>query len=63
MKNRLKTQKGRKREFVRKTVTLPKDLEAYTEERADAPEHAGNLSSYIRNLILNDRKTRQSAAA
>jgi Arc/MetJ-type ribon-helix-helix transcriptional regulator len=41
--------------FMRKTVTIPSDLKHFVEERVAHPKHAGNLSSYVRNLILEDR--------
>jgi hypothetical protein len=35
-------------------VTLPDELGAFLEEQTAGPKHAGNFSSYVRNLILED---------
>jgi hypothetical protein len=43
-----------RRVFLRKTVTLPDELGAFLEEQTSGPKHAGNFSSYVRNLILED---------
>ena len=48
-----------RRIFLRKTVTLPDELGAFLEEQTAGPKHAGNFSSYVRNLILDDRETQQ----
>ena len=48
-----------RRVFLRKTVTLPDELGAFLEEQTAGPKHAGNFSSYVRNLILDDRETQQ----
>lgn len=50
-----------KQQFVRATVTIPAELAPFAQQRASQPEHAGNLSSYIRGLIVRDK--REAAAA
>jgi hypothetical protein len=55
MKHRTKQIKNRPGGFVRKTVTIPADLAGFVEQQKNFPEHAGNLSSYLRTLILRDR--------
>ena len=40
-------------------MTLPDELGAFLEEQTSGPKHAGNFSSYVRNLILDDRETQQ----
>jgi hypothetical protein len=50
-------------DFVRKTVTIPADLDPFATEQSRKPEHAGNLSSYIRTLILRDREKSDLKAA
>ena len=47
--------------FIRKSVTLPKEIGEFALDRAGAPEHAGNLSSYIRGLINRDREQQKAA--
>ena len=49
--------------FMRKTVTIPNDLKHFVEERVADPKHAGNLSSYVRNLILEDRAQHPEVSA
>lgn len=49
--------------FVRKTVTLPEDLEAFVLLRVGTLQHAGNLSSYLRGLIIEDRDKHGEVAA
>jgi hypothetical protein len=48
-------------EFVRKTITIPVELELFANDRSNQPEHAGNFSSYVRTLILRDRAEKQAA--
>jgi hypothetical protein len=43
--------------FVHRTISLPRDLVAFADERSAQPEHAGNFSSYLRSLIIQDRAT------
>ena len=45
-----------KQQFVRATVTIPAELAPFAQQRASEPEHAGNLSSYIRGLIVRDKR-------
>jgi len=47
-------------EFMRTTITLPAELQPFVEMRKSAPEHAGNMSAYVRSLILQDRKALDS---
>lgn len=49
--------------FFRATVTIPAELGAFTAEQKSRPEHAGNLSSYVRALILRDRESQKALAA
>lgn len=42
--------------FIRKTVTLPDEVAEFADSQAAKPEHAGNVSSYVRSLILQDRE-------
>lgn len=48
--------------FIRKTVTIPGELSGFVERETEKPAHAGNLSSYIRSLILRDREEKLKAA-
>ena len=45
--------------FLRKTVTVPSELGPFVDDQLAGPQHAGNFSSYVRNLILDDRETQQ----
>ena len=49
--------------FIRKTVTLPAELGDFALAQSSEPEHAGNLSSYVRGLILRDRRDLEKQAA
>jgi hypothetical protein len=62
-RNTKKDTAERNPEFVRKTITVPTDIVTFADEQVAKPEHAGNWSSYVRNLILNDRAKRQKQAA
>jgi len=42
--------------FYRFTFSLPAELKEFVETRARAPRHAGNLSSYIRDLVITDKE-------
>jgi len=44
-------------------VTLPDELGAFLEEQTSGPKHAGNFSSYVRNLILEDLEKKSEVAA
>lgn len=46
-------------DFRRATVTIPRELVPFADGRAAEPEHAGNFSSYIRSLILRDKRERE----
>ena len=55
--------KGKKRAgFMRPTLTIPTELSQFIDQQKNDPRHAGNLSSYIRMLIIED-KARQEAQA
>jgi hypothetical protein len=56
MKQREKKPSAPKGDFVRATITLPGELDGFMKSRAAEPQHAGNFSSYVRNLILKDRE-------
>ena len=45
--------------IVRKTVVLPPEVFDFAEEQSNEPQHAGNLSSYVRSLILKDREQKE----
>jgi hypothetical protein len=49
--------------FIRKTVTIPVELEDFTVEQSGRPEHSGNLSSYVRKLIIQDKSQHEKQAA
>ncbi len=62
-KKSFKDRAERNADFIRKTITIPAEVVPFAEEKAASPEHAGNLSSYIRTLILADRAKALKAAA
>jgi hypothetical protein len=43
-------------DFLAHTVTLPVELSAWARRRSAEPAHAGNMSSYVRGLILEDAR-------
>jgi hypothetical protein len=43
--------------FVRTTITIPQELKPFVARRKSDPQHSGNLSSYIRSLIIADKKS------
>ena len=49
--------------FVKRTVSIPEELVGFVGERKEAPEFAGNLSAYVRGLILRDRESRLPRSA
>lgn len=55
--------KKTERDFIRKTVTIPSELEEFSGEQTAKPEHAGNFSSYVRSLILRDQRQIEKKAA
>jgi len=64
MKQRHDTEKPTaKPDFVRKTVTIPAELDSFANNRTNAPEHAGNFSAYVRSLIIQDRNAAQKQPA
>lgn len=40
--------------FIRRTITLPSSLFEFAVSRSQQPRHAGNMSGYIRDLVLDD---------
>lgn len=42
------------RKFSRHTICLPRDLLPHLRRSVSSPEHAGNVSSYVRRLIIAD---------
>ena len=55
--------KSARTRFIRSTVTIPAELVGFIGRRVGDPVHAGNLSSYIRSLIIHDREQQQKEAA
>jgi Arc/MetJ-type ribon-helix-helix transcriptional regulator len=51
-----------KQTFVRRTVTIPAELADYVEQQRNSPQHAGNLSSFVRSLVIADRAARGEPA-
>jgi hypothetical protein len=56
---------NRRGKFVRATLCLPAELEPFMQSRINSPEHAGNRSSYVRGLVIRDKReaeaTKQAA--
>ena len=50
-------------DFVRATITIPAELASHVEKRKNEPTHAGNLSSYVRTLIIADQMQPEKVAA
>lgn len=50
-----------KAKFQARTISIPADLWPWAKCQAASPAHAGNLSSYVRNLILKDYTAHQPA--
>jgi len=48
--------------FVHRTISLPMDLAAFADERSAQPEHAGDFSSYLRSLIIQDEVATKQAS-
>lgn len=44
--------------YVRRTLSLPIEVDQFASDRA-LNDHCGNLSAYLRVLILGDRKNHQ----
>jgi len=51
------------REFERKTITLPAAVAEFADKRAAQPEYAGNVSAYVRSLIIADKQELEQKAA
>jgi hypothetical protein len=47
------------KQFVRASITIPAEIAAFAAEQSSQPEHAGNMSSYVRSLIIRDIRERQ----
>lgn len=60
--NQKRAARGQGGEFVRVTLTLPRELEPFMENEVARPEHAGNRSSFVRSLIIEHRARRSQAA-
>jgi len=41
--------------FAVRTISFPKELLKYARLRARDPQHAGNLSSFLRSLVIEDK--------
>ena len=48
---------------MRATITIPAELASHVEKRKNEPTHAGNLSSYVRTLIIADQMQPEKVAA
>lgn len=48
--------------FFRSTLALPVELKPFVEKRKNDLQHAGNFSSYVRNLILDDERRQREGA-
>jgi hypothetical protein len=49
--------------FVRQTISLPGDVYEYALAQSELPTHAGNLSSFVRSLIIEQREQSTSKPA
>ena len=50
--------------FLKVTISIPASLLPFIEKQKSAPQHANNLSSYVRSLIIREQNgTLQKAAA
>ncbi len=58
-----KTRPGRRPPIIRPTLTLPQELYLFARQRADEPEFAGNLSAYVRNLLVADKRRQENGQA
>lgn len=48
--------------YVRTTITIPGELGDYWNARVADPRHSGNASSYVRNLVIDERERKKVAA-
>lgn len=57
--------KPAKNDRIRATITIPNELEKFVERQKAHPLHSGNLSSYLRALIVGDmeRKAQREEVA
>lgn len=53
----------RRESVVRHTITLPADLVKFVEEQTNLPRHAGNRSSFIRELVIARKEQLEQLAA
>lgn len=44
-----------RKEPSRHTISLPWELMEFAKHQANQPQHAGNMSSYVRSLIIRDQ--------
>lgn len=49
--------------FFKPTLSIPAELQPFVKQRKNAPQHAGNLSSYVRSLIIADQKAHELKTA
>jgi len=60
---RMANETGNKRNgFIRSTLTIPQELSDFIEAQKNQPAHAGNLSSYVRGLIIADKLAKETTA-
>ena len=52
----MKNNKQRKAAFIKATISIPTSLTPHVSWRKKEPQHAGNFSSYVRSLIIADKK-------
>lgn len=55
------TAKQKQLKIIRKTITLPQELVDYATQQANTTAHAGNFSSFIRALLINQQATLKTA--
>ena len=51
-----------RRAIVRRTITIPGELDGWVERQSSQPQHMGNVSSYVRSLVIEDMKRMKEAA-
>lgn len=44
-------------DYVRVTLSIPRELWGYFQKQTNSAKHAGNRSSYVRSLILEEMDT------
>jgi len=63
VKQKTKASADEKLKFVKATISIPSDVAKFAARRKNEPAHAGNLSSYIRALIIADNQVQQEKAS